>query len=100
MSVNTSGVSNQMLQVWPDRFSYEWVRAAMEGYYILMDWVRAGAHKYVRGWGSKPSCLISSPLYRFQKCRLKFVYCPKTSLRELGGGGGGEAELKIHKSRS
>ena len=64
--------------------------------------VRAGAHKYLRGWGSKPSCLISSPLYRFKKCRLKFVYCSKDLIKESsgGGGGGGGAELKIHKSRS
>ena len=24
VSVNTSGVSNQTFQVWPDKFSYEW----------------------------------------------------------------------------
>ena len=38
MSVNTSGVSNQMFQVLPNRFSYKWKRAAMEGRYVLMDW--------------------------------------------------------------
>ena len=55
--------------------------------------VRAGGvPKYLRGWGSKPSCLISCPLYRFKKCQLKFVYCLKTYFkraREGGGGGGG-----------
>ena len=38
VSVNTSGVSNQMFQVLPDRLSYEWIRAAMDGFYVLMDW--------------------------------------------------------------
>ena len=31
MSVNTFGVSNQMFQVLPNRFLYEWKRAAVEG---------------------------------------------------------------------
>ena len=43
----------------------------------------------LRGWGSKPSCLISSPLYRFILCQLKFVYCLKTKIKRVGGGGGG-----------
>ena len=61
-------------------------------------------HKYLRGWGSKPSCLTSSPFYRFNLCQLKFVYCLKTQFKRVGGrggggGGGGGAELNIHKSK-
>ena len=37
--------------------------------------VRAdGIPKYLRGWGSKPSCLISSRFYRYQKSYLKIMY--------------------------
>ena len=38
VSVNTFGVSNQMFQVLPNRFFYEWKKAAVEGCYVLMDW--------------------------------------------------------------
>ena len=59
-----------------------------------------GVHKCLRGWGSKPSCLTSSPFYRFNLCRLKVVYCLKTQFKRVGGGGGaGGAELNIHKSK-
>ena len=58
-----------------------------------------GVHKCLRGWGSKPSCLISSPFYRFNLCQLKFVYCLKTQFKRVGGGGAGVAELNIHKSK-
>ena len=62
-----------------------------------------GVHKCLRGWGSKPSCLTSSPFYRFNLCQLKFVDCLKTQFKRVGGGGGGEgargAKLNIHKSK-
>ena len=39
--------------------------------------------------GSKPSCLTSSPFYRFNLCQLKVVYCLKTQFKRVGGGGQG-----------
>ena len=38
VSVSTFGVSNQMFQVLPNRFFYEWKKAAVEGCYVLMGW--------------------------------------------------------------
>ena len=61
-----------------------------------------GVHKCLRGLGSKPSCLTTSPFYRFNLCQLKFVYCLKTQFKTVGGGGGareGGTELNIHKSK-
>ena len=69
--------------------------------------VRARAHKYLRGWGSKTHVSFPVLCTDFENVGSNLCTALKPNLREVGGGGGGrgeeerkEAELKIHNSRS
>ena len=48
-----------------------------------------GVHKYLRGWGSKPSCLTSNLFYRFNLSVKMFLLLEDPIEESWQGGGGG-----------